>query len=154
MLLEKYKHLQRKVDQWLVFAEMRQKITSFRLNIINKKLTKIPAKNHLFLLQYDIDLRISSLRQAIIHENFIFTQKYAFVERCCFPTFSFEGKLRKYDISMKRKHTKTNEIMIFSALITNFRMTKILFFMHCYLKRRYLFPKTWYYFPGWETGEG
>ena len=29
---------------------------------------------------------------------------------------SFEGKLRKYDISMKRKHTKTNENMIFSAL--------------------------------------
>ena len=43
-------------------------------------------------------------------------KKNAFVERCCFLTFSFEGKLRKYDISVKRKHTKTNEIMIFSAL--------------------------------------
>ena len=63
--------------------------------------------------------------QAIIYENFIFTQKYAFAERCCFLTFSFEGKLRKYDISVK--HTKTNENVIFSALFTYFRKTKILF---------------------------
>ena len=67
--------------------------------------------------------------QAIIYENFIFTQKYAFAERCCFLTFSFEGKLRKYDISVKWKHTKTSENMIFSALFTNFRKTKIIFFM-------------------------
>ena len=60
------------------------------------------------------------LRAAVVYENFIFTQKYAFAERCCFLTFSFEGKLRKYDISVKRKHTKTNENMIFSALFTFF----------------------------------
>ena len=58
-------------------------------------------------------------------------QKYTFAERCCFVTFSFKGKLRKYDISVKGKHTKTNENMIFSALFTNFRKTKILFFMQC-----------------------
>ena len=69
--------------------------------------------------------KISSLRPAILYENFIFTQKYAFAERCCFLTFSFEGKLRKYDISVK--HTKTNENVIFSALFTYFRKTKILF---------------------------
>ena len=28
------------------------------------------------------------------------------MERCCFLTFSFERNLRKYDISLKRKHTK------------------------------------------------
>ena len=67
--------------------------------------------------------------QAIIYENFIFTQKYAFAERCCFLTFSFEGNVRKYDISVKRKYTKTNENMIFSALFTNFCKTKILFFI-------------------------
>ena len=39
ILAEKYKHLQRKVDQWLVFAVIRQKISSFRLNIVNEKLT-------------------------------------------------------------------------------------------------------------------
>ena len=39
MLSEKYKHLQRNVDQWLVFAVMRQKISSFQLSIVNKKLT-------------------------------------------------------------------------------------------------------------------
>ena len=65
-------------------------------------------------------LKISSLRRAIVYENFIFTQKYAFAERRCFLTFSFEGKLRKYDISVKRKHTKTNGNMIFSALFTKF----------------------------------
>ena len=76
--------------------------------------------------------KISSLRPAILYENFIFTQKYAFAERCCFLTFSFEGKLRKYDISVKREHTKTNENLIFSALFTNFHKTKILFFfMQC-----------------------
>ena len=76
------------------------------------------------------------LRAAVVYENFIFTQKYAFAERCCFLTFSFEGKLRKYDISVKRKNTKTNENMIFSALFTNFRKTKIIFFMQCLIKRK------------------
>ena len=69
------------------------------------------------------------LRAAVVYENFIFTQKYAFAERCCFLTFLFEGKFRKYDISVKWKHTETNEKMIFSALFTNFCKTKILFFM-------------------------
>ena len=73
--------------------------------------------------------KISSLRPAIIYENFIFTLQYAFAERCCFLTFWFNGKLRKYDITVKQKHTKTNENMIFSALFTNFRNAKILFFM-------------------------
>ena len=68
-----------------------------------------------------------TIRPAIICESFIFTKKYAFAERCCFLTFSFKGKLRKYNISVKRKHTKTNENITFSALFTNFRETKILF---------------------------
>ena len=72
--------------------------------------------------------KISSLRPAIAYENFIFTQKYAFAERYYFLTFSFEGKLRKCDVSVKRKRTKINENMIFPALFTNFRETKILFF--------------------------
>ena len=79
--------------------------------------------------RYNTTQKISSLRPAIIYENFIFTQKYAFAERCCFLTFSFEEKFRKHYISVKRKHTKTNENMIFSVLFTNFRGTKILFFM-------------------------
>ena len=68
-----------------------------------------------------------TIRPAIIYESFILTQKYAFAERYCFLTFSFKGKLRKYDISVKRKHTKSNENITFSALFTNFRETKILF---------------------------
>ena len=74
---------------------------------------------------------MSSLPQAIVYESFIFTQKYAVVERCCFLTFLFEGKLSKYDISLKRKHTRTNKKMIFSLLFTNFRQTKILFDRQC-----------------------
>ena len=74
---------------------------------------------------------MSSLRSAVAYENFIFTQKYAIAERYYFLTFSFEGKFRKYDISVKRKRTKTNEKVIFPVLFTNFRQTKILFFILC-----------------------
>ena len=99
------------------------------------------TENFIFSLKYrqrNFDLNTSkkllvfvTIRPAIIYESFIFTQKYAFAERCCFLTFSFEEKLRKYDISVKRKHTKTSENMIFSELFTNFRKTKFLFFMQC-----------------------
>ena len=101
--------------------------------------------NGLFSLQYDVENFIFSLKYrqrkvglntsekslvfvTIRHRKFhlyvqlpytkifIFTQEYAFAERCCFLTFSFEGKFRKYDISVKRKHAKTNENMIFLVL--------------------------------------
>ena len=39
ILSDKYKHLQRKVDQCLVFAVIRQKISCFQSNSVNKKLT-------------------------------------------------------------------------------------------------------------------
>ena len=123
-ILEKYKHLQQKVDQWLVFAAMRQKISPFCLSIVNEKY--IPAKNCLFSLQYEI----SSLRPAIIYENFMFTQKYAFTERCCFLTLSFEASSENM-IFPWQKHTGTNKNMIFSTVFTNFRKTKILFFKLC-----------------------
>ena len=71
--------------------------------------------------------KISSLRPAIVYENFIFTRKYAFTERCCFLTFSFEAKLRKYDISGKRKHTKINEHIIFSTFLQIFVRRKSFF---------------------------
>ena len=58
-------------------------------------------------------------------------EKYVFGERCCFLTFSFEGKFRKNGISLKQKLTKANENMIFSALFTNFCKTDVLFFMQC-----------------------
>ena len=90
---------------------------------------KTSKKLHVFVT---IRQKISSLRPAIAYENFIFTQKYAFAERYYFLTFSFEGKLRKCDVSVKRKRTKINENMIFPALFTNFRETKILFFMPCF----------------------
>ena len=45
-----------------------------------------------------IGQKVSCLRPATLYENFMFTQKYALAERCCFLTFSFEGKFKKYDI--------------------------------------------------------
>ena len=117
--------------------------------IFNEKLT-----NCLFSLQYDVanfifsfkyrqqkvDQNVSekllifvTIRQKILSLNFSYLtrkfQIYAFVERCCFLTFSFEGKFRGCDISVKRKHTKTNENMTFSVLFTNFHQKKILFFI-------------------------
>ena len=46
------------------------------------------------------------------------------MERCCFLTFSFEGKLTKHDIFVEREGSETNESMIFSVLFTNFCQTK------------------------------
>ena len=122
------------------------------INIFNGKLT-----SSLFSLEFDLENFIFSLKYhqrkvdrntskksivfvtilhrnfhlcvAIIYENFIFTQEYAFAERCWSLTFLFEGKFRKYDISVKRKHTKTNEKMIFSVLFTEFFRRK--FFFSC-----------------------
>ena len=49
--------------------------------------------------------------------------------------FSFEGKLRKYDISVKRKHTKTNENMIFSDLFFFFIQWKFhVMYIYRYIK--------------------
>ena len=90
------------------------------IHIFNKKLI-----NGLLLLQYHVAI----LRTAIVYQNFIFTQEYAFVERCSFLTFSLEGKIRKNDNSVKRKHTKNNENLIFSVLFKNFARRK--FFFSC-----------------------
>ena len=51
-----------------------------------------------FFVFMRIRQKISSLSTTIVYENFIFKQESAFAERCCFLTFSFEGKFRKYDI--------------------------------------------------------
>ena len=108
------------------------------------------TESFIFLLKYGqrkIDLNTSKKNACFRYsatENFIFTSSYhirkfhiyakvRIAERYSFLTFSFEGKLRKHDISEKRKHTKTNENVTFSALLTNFRKTKILFFMLCIL---------------------
>ena len=79
----------------------------------------------------------------------MYTQEYVFAERCSFHAFLFEGKFRKYDISVKQKHTKTNENMIFCVLFINFRKTKLFlcsvmlkpksFHHHCQLKLYYVF---------------
>ena len=102
----------------------------FLLKYRQRKVDLNTSKKSLVFVTIRHFMKILSLRLAIIYENFIFMQKYTFAERCCFLTFSFEGKLRKYGISVKRKHTKTNKNMIFSALFTSFCKTKILFFIY------------------------
>ena len=102
-------------------------ILIFLLKCCQRKVDLNTSKNS--LLSVTIRQKFSSLSPTIVYENFILTQK--FPERCCFLTFSFEGKSRKYDISVKRKHTKTNENMVSSVLFTIFHKTKILFFMQC-----------------------
>ena len=124
--MEKYEYLQRKVEKWLGFAVMRQKNSSFRLNVVKEADLNTSKKLLVFVT---IRQKISSLRPAIIYENFIFTPEYAFAEKCCFLKFSFEQKFRKYDIPVKRKHTKTYENTIFPAFFTNFRKKK--FFFSC-----------------------
>ena len=116
----KYKYLQRKLNQLLIFAKI----------LSTKSLLKHQPKNS--CLHYNTIWKISYLRTAAVYENFIFTQKYAFTERCCFLTFSFERKFRKYDISVKQtkiKLTKANKSMTFSAIFTTFCPMKIIFFM-------------------------
>ena len=109
ILLEKYKHLQRKVDQWLVFAVIRQKMSSVDLNASEKSLVFVTIRHRKFHLYVQLSYtKISKLRK-----NAHLWKDTAFLH--------FEGKFRKCDISVKRKHTKTNENMIFSALFTNFR---------------------------------
>ena len=115
--------------------------------------------NGLFSLQYDIENFFFSLKYrqrkvdlntgekslvfvttrhlyvVIVYKNLIFMRGYAFAERFCFLTFSFEGKFRKYHISMKRMHAKTNGKMIFSVLFTYLCKTNMLFFMQCMISK-------------------
>ena len=74
------------------------------------------TENFIFLLKYcpqKVDLNNSKkslifvtvgqgfmFTPSYLIQNFMFAQKYALAERCCFLTFSFEGKFRKYDISI------------------------------------------------------
>ena len=106
-------------------AIRRSKFDLFALILLTKRWPKQKWKTTCF--RYNN----TSLPADIVYKNFIFTQEYASAERCCFLTFSFEGKFIKYDISVKRKHTKTNKNAIFSSLFTNFSKTKIPFFMQC-----------------------
>ena len=95
----------------------------FSLKYRQRKVDLNATKKSLVFVTIRHRKKISSLRPAIVYENFIFTQEYAFVERCYFLTFSFEGKFRNYDISVKGKPTKTNENIIFSDLFTSCRKT-------------------------------
>ena len=90
--------------------------------------TKSPSKHHQKIpcFRYNTTYEVPYLRLAIVYENFIFTPKYAFAERCCFLGFSFEGKLKQYDIwnGNIRKLTKICSSLPFSLI---FIRRKIIF---------------------------
>ena len=99
------------------------------INIFNEKLT-----NGLSLLQNDLANFIVLLKYCqrrfdlnTCEKLIVFvTMQYIYIHLLYtkisyFLPFFFEGKLIKCDISVKRKHTNTNEKMIFSVLYTNFR---------------------------------
>ena len=104
--------------------------SSFHLNIINEKLTKILTKNCLFSLQYNIKTFIFTYSYHI--RKFRAHKRHSQEDSFCFLRFLFEGNFRKYDISVLRKHTKTNKNMMFSVLLRKFPETRILCLMQCY----------------------
>ena len=53
----------------------------FSLKYRQRKMQKIAS------FRYNTAKKISSLRTAIVYENFMFTEEYTFTERCCFRTF-------------------------------------------------------------------
>ena len=135
-------------DSWITFSAG---YYTQNINIFNEKLTihllslQYEVKNFIFLLKYrqrKVDLSTSQKSLVFVtmrHRKFhLYTQlsytKISYLRKNTYlrkdaETFSFEGNLKKYDISLKRKHTKTNENMIFSVVFTNFCKTKILFFV-------------------------
>lgn len=75
-----------------------------RLNLLHK----FRACFCLFLLKNNTENFIFSYSyMKIVYENVIFTWEYAFAERCCFITFLFDGKFRKY-VSMKNENMEIN----------------------------------------------
>ena len=73
----------------------------FSLKYRQRKVGLNASKKSLLFVR--IRHKFSSLRSAIVYENLIFTQGYAFAEKCYFLKFLFQGKFRKYDISVKRE---------------------------------------------------
>ena len=82
-------------------------------------------KSFVFFVKYNIQNFEKFLPKIDIY-GFVF---YAFAERCCLVKFSFEGNSRK-QISVKRKHAKTNEIT---------KRWHFLFFSQIFVKRKLLF---------------
>ena len=125
---KKYKHLQLKLtnDLFQLQCDLPNFIFSLKcrqrkvdLNAGEKPLvfvTKQHRKFHLYA-------QLSYAKISYLRKNTHLRKDAAFLH------FQFEGKFKKYDISEKRKHTKTNKNMMFSVLFTNFPKTKILVFM-------------------------
>ena len=113
----------KKTENFIFSLKYRQRKVG--LNTSEKSLVFVTIRHRKFHPYVQLSYtKISNLRK---HTHF--------AEICCFLTFSFEGKFRKY-ISVKREHTKTNKNIIFSILFTNFGKKKFLFFMLCKKKKK------------------
>ena len=117
ILSEKYKHLCcNTTENYIISLKHRQRKVD--LNASKESLVFVTMRHRKFYLYVQLS-----------HTKISYLRKNTHLQKCCFLKFPFEEKFRKYYVSVKRKHTKTNEKMIFSALFTNFPKTKILFFM-------------------------
>ena len=118
--MEKYEYLQQKVEKWLVFAVIRQKILSIRFNPVSKKWTQTPAKIPLFSSHYNF---------------FTFSYLYKKSSYLCKNTH-----LRKDAAFLHFPFKESSENRIFPwngniqrlTKIWSFRKTKILSFMQSY----------------------
>ena len=64
-----------------------------------------------------------------------------------FLIFSLEGKFRKYDISVKRKHNKTNENMIHFCPIHKYSSNENYFFLSVHISMQYISACNFNTFP-------
>ena len=119
ILAKKYKHLQQKVDQWLVLAAILRSKFHLSLKYRQRKVDlKASEKSFVFATKRH---RKFHLYTQLSYTNISYLSKNTHLQK--------DAAFIKYDTSVKRKHAKTNENMIFSALFTNFRKTKILIFI-------------------------
>ena len=79
------------------------------------------ANNRLLSLLCDISHKCHK-------QKFPISAGICIADSCCFCKFLFDGKLQKYDISVKRKHSKSNETMIPSGFFHQFFVTQKLDF--------------------------
>ena len=99
---------EKKIGDSRFFDYVSCRILSENMNIVNEKLTYAVAKNRLVWLQYDRKFIFThSYRLRKLH---IYTRIHICRKMLLSYNFFFEGKFRKYDISIKRKHKKLTKI--------------------------------------------
>ena len=112
-------------------SKQQRAISSFCCRVLQKKINVIVNEKLIDLLIIACFHCYATFHTSVINKNFPF-QNFAGIciaESCCFCKFLFDGKLQKYDISVKRKHSKSNETMIPSVFFHQFFVTRKLDFL-------------------------